>query len=247
MLSSEENSTTPRQTHYDVLQISHTATQDEIKAAYRSLVIGCHPDKLSSVHINDGASTVVPISETMSGIDIDDATTDEVINDEQRKTAGNHPSLSEIDLTKLQTEEVSEQNATTFHQLQAAYHCLRDPDVRRQYDESMSRTKEQEEWKWKGSSEVKLSDMESDWCCVVDEGNDENEMDVVRSTDESTILQKVFFYPCRCGDTFQVLQEEILGSIDDAKNVADRFTNRVWQCESCSLTIRIQIDLELDE
>lgn len=246
MLSSD---TAPTPTHYDILQISHTATQDEIKAAYRSLVIGCHPDKLSSVHNNDGASNVVPISETLSSIDIgiDDATTEEIINVNSHETAENHPSLSEVDLTKLQTEEVSEQNATTFHQLQAAYNCLRDPDTRRQYDESMSRTEERAEWKWKGASEVKLSDMESDWCCVVDEGNAENETNVVSSTNEGTTVQKVFFYLCRCGDTFQVLQEEVLESIDDVKNVANRFTNRVWQCESCSLTIRIQVDIELDE
>ena len=69
-------------------------------------------------------------------------------------------------------------------------------------------------------------------------------------SDEDTKLQKVFFHPCRCGDTFQVFLEELMESFDDAKNVSDMnilFSNRVWQCESCSLTIQIEIDIKIDE
>ncbi len=243
-----DNAPTLRQTHYDVLQISHTATIDEIKAAYRSLIIGCHPDKLTSFHSNDRhkqhAPYVITVSETLSDIDLDDAR--EVTSDEsiKRDTTRNHPSqLSEANVAKLPMPEykLSEQNAATFHELQAAYHCLRDPDKRRQYDETMSRTEEREEWKWKGASIVKLSDMECDWCCVVDEENPD--------AGEHTKLQKVFFHPCRCGDTFQVFLEEIMESFDDANNITDMniFSKRVWQCESCSLTIQIEIDIKMDE
>jgi hypothetical protein len=254
MIISSENSASPRQTHYDVLQISHTATMDEIKAAYRALIIECHPDKLSSVHNNYEhkqhhvhASNVKAISETLSGIDIDiddakEETPDEIINDDKRDTVRNHAStLSEVNVATLPREDdkLSKDDATIFHQLQVAYHCLRDPDKRRQYDETIRRTEERVEWIWKGASTVKLSDMECDWCCVVDEENGD--------TDEDTALQKVFFYPCRCGDTFQVLLEELLESVHEPKNVTDAYTNRVWQCESCSLTIRVKIDIDVVE
>ncbi len=250
MLASD-NSPTQRQTHYDVLQIAHTATIDQIKAAYRSLIIGCHPDKLTSFHSNDRhkqhASYAITVSETLSGIDLDDArevTSDEIIKSD---TSRNYPSqlqLNEVNGAKLPRAEykLSDENAKTFHEIQAAYHCLRDPDKRREYDETMSRTEEREEWNRKGASTVKLSDMECDWCCVVDEENPDS--------DEDTKLQKVFFHPCRCGDTFQVFLEELMESFDDAKNVSDMnilFSNRVWQCESCSLTIQIEIDIKIDE
>lgn len=243
VITSLANSSNPRQTHYDVLQVSHTATMDEIKAAYRSLIIGCHPDKLTSVHSKDilrnHDDNEAILSATLSVIDIDDD------DDDKRDTGRNHSSkLPMQHVAKIQMnsadDKLVEHNATMFHELQAAYHCLHDPENRRQYDETISRTGERVEWKWKGASAVKLSDMECDWCCVVDEGN--------RDTDDDTTLQKIFFHPCRCGDTFQVFPEEIMESVDDAKYFPDiSFTNRVWQCESCSLTIRIEIDIEIDE
>lgn len=91
--------------------------------------------------------------------------------------------------------------------------------------------------------------MECDWCCVVDEesSDDDHEEDITSVADGDMPLQKAFFYPCRCGDTFQVIQEELLESIDDTKSdPIDKdniFTNRVWRCESCSLMIRIHIDI----
>lgn len=250
-----ESTTAPKQSHYDILQVSPTATTDEIKAAYRFLIIGCHPDKLPSVTKKDERrnhdSKVMTISEALSAIDIDDAdaATDDNVNETEYKTSGNNRSkqlncpdvpISEVINTK---KEESANDATTFHQIQAAYHCLRDSDKRRLYDEIIIREVERKEWKLKGASEVKLSEMECEWCSVVVEGNSDND----KVVEEATILQKVFFYSCRCGDTFQVDMEELLGAIDDARSVTGIFTNRVWQCESCSLTIQIKVDIDINE
>ncbi|KAL7543082.1 hypothetical protein ACHAXR_012407 [Thalassiosira sp. AJA248-18] len=130
--------------------------------------------------------------------------------------------------------------------MQAAYQCLRDPAKRRKYDEVLRRNEEREEWKWKGSLEVNLSEMECDLCCVVDEDNSDEEDD---ATGDEDTLEKVFFHPCRCGDTFQIVQEELQESISKTGTPWDKnamFTDRVWQCESCSLTIRINVDIDID-
>jgi len=77
---------------------------------------------------------------------------------------------------------------------------------------------------------------------------DEEDSDDNSNTGDEEGLQTVFFHPCRCGDTFQVFQEEVVTSIGDAKESTDGlFTNRVWQCESCSLTIRIHVDIDLNQ
>ena len=228
--------TTSKQTHYDVLQISHSATPDEIKAAYRSLVIGYHPDKQQSSSIvknNENCIDTQILSKGLSAIDFDD---DAEGNGEISACNNDNTETEKSALIACEIGDMPTQNSTIFHQLQAAYHCLRDPDKRRQYDESISRQEERDEWKRKGAVEVNLSEMECDVCCVVDEDNsDDEEEGQADAKDEGSPLQKVYFYPCRCGDTFQIMQEEVLQSIGNS---------RVWQCDSCSLTIRINIDID---
>ncbi len=43
--SNSNNNTTNEKTHYDTLEISATATPEEIKIAYRKLALRFHPDK----------------------------------------------------------------------------------------------------------------------------------------------------------------------------------------------------------
>ena len=252
----------PKQTHYDVLHIAQTATADEIKAAYRSLIIECHPDKLTSSSATNNKNenccndVHIIVSEGLSAIDIDDddgKEEDDTCNHPPRyshtksETSNNMSESSSKPIqstTKEEAEESSKQTESlVFHQIQTAFNCLRDPTKRRQYDEHISRKEEREKWKWKGAIEVNLSEMESDWCCVVDDASSEEEEDV----DGDTPLQKVFFHPCRCGDNFSVIQDELLQSIDNTKCGGDLLTNRVWQCDSCSLTIRIYIDIKVSD
>src|SRR5450759_3989110 len=43
----------PDETYYDLLKIAETASQDEIKAAYKRISHECHPDKLPE-HLRSG-------------------------------------------------------------------------------------------------------------------------------------------------------------------------------------------------
>lgn len=244
-----------QRTHYDVLRIPQTATPEEIKTAYRSLIISCHPDKVPLVPKNDkdGKSSKedLYISEGLSAIDIDDE--DEMCDDKDTtRTMQSTPKSDEIVQPIVPTntnneEEALTTNTTTFHQLQTAYQCLRDESKRRQYDETIRRNAERKEWKRKGALEVNLSEMECDWCCVIDEGDSDDE-----DSDEDAPLKKVYFHQCRCGDAFQILREELLESVLNGNTDVTPIINgvsseRVWQCESCSLKICINIDIKIDD
>ena len=257
-------SASSKQTHYDILKIKQSATQEEIKFAYRSLIINCHPDKQSANNTDKEEENItceeVIDSLGLSAIDIDEDTNEDTNDNSQIDDTQSNKNKQTI-ISSSKTESISntieekeqEETRLLFHNIQAAYNCLRDPMKRRQYDEHISRNDEKESWKLKGAIEVNLSEMECDWCCVVDE-NDGNDSD--NTDDESNRggsithdindddLQKVFFHPCRCGDTFQIVKEELLESIDDTKCSEGivLLTNRVWQCDSCCLTIRIHVD-----
>jgi hypothetical protein len=242
-----------KRTHYDVLQISHTATADQIKAAYHSLALRCHPDKLSSIPNNvDRAVRETKFSESLSAIDMDDEdeVSEESTHDDSNCESADKTSsiASELNLPTFPcTEEEASTQTTSFHHIQAAYNCLRDPKKRRQYDESVNRIEEREKRKWKVSPSVHLSEMECDWCCVIDEGNSDSESTDICAANGDAALHKVYFHPCQCGDMFQVFEEELLVSMNSMK-IRDKYgmlTNRVWQCESCSLMIRIHVDIDI--
>lgn len=259
-----------KQSYYEVLKVPSTATSEEIKSAYRSLVVRCHPDKLLPTNDADdkevgNAASVNTVEYELASIDIDDddesddsspyATRDDCTKEHsaQRDSSSPDEAIPQISqeeaIVDATTPSPSKPHSISFHQIQTAYNILRDPSKRRQYDDSLDRNKEREGWKWKGAFEVKLSEMESDMCCVVDdedESNDECNKDDNKTDEEESIkLQKVFFHPCRCGDTFQIVHEELLESLDTESSCKDEvggLTNRVWQCESCSLAIRINVD-----
>ncbi|KAL9180066.1 hypothetical protein ACHAXT_008036 [Thalassiosira profunda] len=192
-----------KQTHYAVLQIPHAATPEEIKAAYRTSVVRFHPDKvLSRAKENGDCKEEHIISDALSGIDIDDEELDNDNCNGENSSATKQRTQREKNIPQstnlpddANEEQSSEQRA--FHRIQAAYQCLRDPEKRRQYDESISRKEDREEWRRRGASEVKLSEMESDWCCVVDDDNSSEEggADEAVTKDEDAPLQKVYFYP----------------------------------------------------
>jgi len=50
-----------QQTYYEILNIPSTATQDQIKAAYKAKLLATHPDKTTSITT---APTTTPITAT---------------------------------------------------------------------------------------------------------------------------------------------------------------------------------------
>lgn len=249
------SSSANEQTHYDVLRISPKASQEEIKTAYRSLVVECHPDKLPQTQANaearnvDGCQDVSYISGGLSDIDFDEDEGHNLaclggsgVSEPVKPTASING--EDQSLVSIAAGESAREMRLNFIQVQAAYQCLRDPIKRRQYDESMSRTEERDEWKFRGAVEVNLSDMESDMCCVVDDEDSDDE----ERGGEGELLQRVFFHSCRCGDTFEIVQEDLLESIRDRGGTPGKYnglSHRVWQCQSCSLTIRINVNIDL--
>lgn len=221
-----------KRTYYDTLNVTTAATTEEIKKAYRALVVQCHPDKLVNVKSSDFKCTISDISSIskhLSDIDLDDEDDDSDNNDVDscKNTTAETKPIEQAN-TAMIKEEISKAEKE-FHEIHTAYECLRDPNKRSLYDQSLTRNEERKEWKKKGATEVNLSDLESDLCCVVNEDDDSG-------SESDNQLQRVYFYQCRCGDTFEIFQEEIIDSTS---------RDRVWQCESCSLGIKIHLDVDI--
>lgn len=251
-----------KRTYYDVLQVSNPATTDQIKAAYHYLILRCHPDKLQSIPRTSVVKEETKISDAMSGIDIDNEDVDEAcaeICTHERELHSTVPDEHDNFSTSSHLDENESSNlriesTVNFHHIQAAYDCLRDPDKRHKYDESLRRSKEEGERKWKASTLVNLSEMECVMCVVDDDDEytdyDSNSKQNVENGSNSAIYnsssmssfadigdkksQKVYSHPCRCGDMFEIVEDELLA--------LGMISNQLWQCESCSLTIRIRID-----
>ena len=235
--------TLAKRTYYDALHISTSATQDEIKQAYRSLVVRCHPDKLASsskhheIDKKANHENSLMISNRLAAIDLDDdeedyddeTENDHCLDKEQNEAINAEHNIISSDAT-TEEEQISKA-AKSFHEIHTAYECLRDPDKRMRYDQTLSRDKERKEWRKKGAIEVNLSDLESDMCRVVNE-DDESDCSGIKNQ-----LQKVYFHDCRCGDTFEIIEEELL--LESMSNEC------IWQCESCSLGIRIILDFDV--
>ncbi|KAL7472306.1 hypothetical protein ACHAXS_012632 [Conticribra weissflogii] len=280
-----------KKTFYDVLQISRNATPDEIKAAYRSLILCFHPDKslqsgpISSETtnenaVNEGNSMYMSSLELkLCAIDLDDDDVDGDVGDFQCNngmdvaaykplinSTSQIPSLPDHSLNNqnnlspsstMKQQEVGENNKT-FLEIQAAYNCLRDSCKRREYDESLRRDQERDKWRYNGAVEVRLSEMEYEYCCVEYE-DESNGHDTTSKKNQSVEdyetqsnldqLQKVYFYPCRCGDTFQITIDELRESLIEDNSISGNFnrilSDCVWQCDSCSLSIRIHVDKDL--
>jgi curved DNA-binding protein CbpA len=241
--------------HYEILQIPPTATEEEIKQAYRSLVVRCHPDKNVATRYCDDATSswrdgkdehawsLVDIDDdehqSYAG-DVNDVFTDNKERCSLERETNAHPSASEEDeeyfKSSLHTDSAQQQQQSNdysnkFHQIQTAYNILRDANKRAAYDESLQRQKDREGWVNNGAMEVNLSEMERDVCYVVYTDNDESD------AEREDFIQTVYFYKCRCGGTFEIVREELVEGL--------RMGRTIWQCASCSLAIRICVDVDI--
>ena len=137
----------------------------------------------------------------------------------------------------------AEDEPESFLQIQRAWECLRDPKTREEYNQMLQRTRDKNRAQAAlfsssfSSSVVSLSQMNTDICQVFVDKNEHY--------DESTasIQTTLFTYPCRCGDEFQVLEQDfnsIDASTDDDTQVE---WTKVFSCPSCSLSIQVVKDI----
>lgn len=121
-----------------------------------------------------------------------------------------------------------EEIETAFRKIQVAWECLRDEQKRQEYDDSLRRERERDNIALNNAKHVKLSEMECEICEIEDEDGGS-----IQSQDmEQLESQKLYSYTCRCGDLFEILEEEL----DDSDN------NGIWECNSCGLSIFIVKD-----
>lgn len=129
------------------------------------------------------------------------------------------------------TEESSD---AKFKRIQEAWECLRNPTQRRMYDDHLDRTI------FRGEQDgsctiVNLSEMKTELCEIeIVEDEEENFNDISQGKDRIDSLVKVYIHTCRCGDQYEVLDED-LDFTSPNKNV--------FQCNSCTLSIIVNCDI----
>ncbi|EJK74459.1 hypothetical protein THAOC_03861 [Thalassiosira oceanica] len=227
--------------HYDVLGVSPDATSVEIKRAYRALVVRLHPDKARG-------SAVDPAPASKPGESIEEIATrtpaiaaigggESDLEGRVSPSSDEHSGQARSGRDASPTARAEPADPSPFQRLQTAYNTLRDPVKRRSYDDELRRSRERTEWRARGAVEVDLSEMESDLCEIVDDDSDDcSDIDERRDEAQNGVnLQRVYFHPCRCGETFEICQDELTER-------RDRGDVLVWQCEGCSLSIFVRID-----
>ena len=142
--------------------------------------------------------------------------------------------------------EAAAEAGRRFLLVQAAYECLSDAGRRARYDDEVRRDLERRSARTTKAANVLLSEMEAEVCDVEDEAAAaaEAEKDEVGAENEAgtgtgmggTQLQRVFLHPCRCGQTYEILEDEL------DLEVGGGGEGNVFECESCCLLIRVVVD-----
>lgn len=189
--------------HYEILSISENASLSQIKAAHRRKALIYHPDKQAPQRsINDG------------------------------KVLADRPSSDDAEIssqtpTKYRNDGEKD-NALKFEEVQLAWECLRDPEKRQMYDDSLMRKRERETAIVNKATCINLSEMECEFCDVELEEEDYNLGD---STEVKSKAQNIYSYSCRCGDRIEILEEEL--------NEMSQEDPVILDCSSCSLIIQV--------
>jgi diphthamide biosynthesis protein 4 len=158
------------QTHYEILRVKENATLEEIKAAYRKMVLILHPDKKATITSKDSVSI---------------------------------------------SSNAARADEKEFTHIQLAWECLRDEGMRSKYDDDLQRKRQKRSLMYNKATLVHLHEMHRE------EVDCENDIGHIET-------QYMFSYKCRCGDTFEIFEDEIC-----------KDSQTVFECKSCTLAITI--------
>mmetsp|Transcript_24016 Transcript_24016/g.36601 ORF Transcript_24016/g.36601 Transcript_24016/m.36601 type:complete len:196 (-) Transcript_24016:6-593(-) len=190
-------------THYEILSISENASLSEIKAAHRRKALLYHPDRQLPQRFTDHDGIIVDVP------------------------AGGDKRISSQILAKCRNGGDKE-SVLKFEEVQLAWECLRDPEKKQMYDDSLKRRRERETAIVHKAACVNLSDMECELCDVELEEEDHNLGNSGKAKSET---QNIYSYSCRCGDRIEILEEEL--------NELNQEDPIILDCSSCSLVIQI--------
>lgn len=145
--------------------------------------------------------------------------------------AKNNSNKKKTDCVDLNEDENNDSADEHFKRIQSAWECLGDEKKRREYDDTLSRVRERNDGNFIKAQTVKLSEMECEICDVEDDSDHDDED---KETD-ATQTQKLYCYKCRCGDDFEILEEEL--NPDQNGEACEQ--RNIFQCASCSLLINV--------
>ena len=114
-----------------------------------------------------------------------------------------------------------------FTKIQSAWECLGDEKKRIEYDDYLERIRERNNGDIIKAQIVKLCEMRYEICEVEDDESVES------NQSQEIVKQKLYTYNCRCGDCFEILEEEIDETNDSSSD------SNIFECESCSLSIKV--------
>ncbi len=148
----------------------------------------------------------------------ENATFTEIKSAHRKKALKFHPDKSSASSLATASEGDGDNAESAFQRIQIAWECLRDERKRSKYDDSLRRIREKNSSMLSKAESVKLSEMTCELCDVEDEEEDQH---LPRDP------QKLYCYDCRCGDVFEILEEDL------------KQESNLWECQSCGLSIHI--------
>ena len=146
------------------------------------------------------------------------------------KNKKNKTNGANVDVEPKKENDVDDE---TFKRIQTAWECLGDEKKRQEYDDTLSRVRERNDGNVIKAQTVNLSEMECEICDVEDDIDSDCEDKVT----DGAQTQKLYCYKCRCGDDFEILEEEL--SYDRSDEACEQ--RNIFQCASCSLLINVII------
>jgi hypothetical protein len=84
---------------------------------------------------------------------------------------------------------------------------------------------------------VALSEMSCELVSIENDDDDDNNNNDAQDGE----LQNCYTYPCRCGDSFEVFQDELPELFSN--NNDQKIPSILLECQSCSLAVQVTIDI----